>query len=179
MTVDDAVNRSILIFPSFANIDVIDKIRDRYDPAAKLVRPHITLVFPFKSVISAEDLAGHMEKTLAGVRPFSVSCHGISALKGFGNYLLLNVHTGRIILKELHRKLYTGMLENYKPQWLRSYEPHITVGKIGGDGSFAMAAEAVAGVDEVFETCVNEISLETIGLDGSSAIEYTLKLPAF
>ena len=37
-----------MIFPEFDNMDVIDKIREKYDPLAKLVRPHITIVFPFK-----------------------------------------------------------------------------------------------------------------------------------
>ena len=41
--------RTIMIFPQFNNIEIIDGIRDRYDPLAKLVRPHITLVFPFES----------------------------------------------------------------------------------------------------------------------------------
>ena len=36
-----------MIFPEFDNIGSIDKIRSRYDPLADLVRPHITLVFPY------------------------------------------------------------------------------------------------------------------------------------
>lgn len=33
--------RTIMIFPDFENIEEIDKIRNKYDPLAKLVRPHI------------------------------------------------------------------------------------------------------------------------------------------
>ena len=40
--------RTIMIFPEFDNIDIIDEIRAKYDPLAKLVRPHITIVFPFE-----------------------------------------------------------------------------------------------------------------------------------
>ena len=41
--------RTIMIFPEFDNIEVIDKIREQYDPLANFVRPHITIVFPFDS----------------------------------------------------------------------------------------------------------------------------------
>lgn len=40
-----------MIFPKFENIKIIDEIRDKYDPLANHVRPHITLVFPFESNI--------------------------------------------------------------------------------------------------------------------------------
>ena len=43
--------RTIMIFPKFSNMEIIDRIRRNYDPLADLVRPHITLVFPFHSDI--------------------------------------------------------------------------------------------------------------------------------
>lgn len=43
------ITRTIMIFPEFENIDVINDIRNKYDPLADLVLPHITLVFPFDS----------------------------------------------------------------------------------------------------------------------------------
>ena len=45
-----------MIFPQFNNIETIDEIRDRYDPLAKLVCPHITLVFPFESEITNDEV---------------------------------------------------------------------------------------------------------------------------
>lgn len=36
--------RTIMIFPDFYNMEVIDNIREKYDPLAKLVRPHITII---------------------------------------------------------------------------------------------------------------------------------------
>ena len=44
--------RTIMIFPKFGRMEVIYEIRDKYDPLSKLIRPHITLVFPFASEIS-------------------------------------------------------------------------------------------------------------------------------
>lgn len=35
--------RTIMIFPQFENIEIIDNIREQNDPLAKLVKPHITV----------------------------------------------------------------------------------------------------------------------------------------
>ena len=51
------VKRTIMIFPEFDNIDSIDRIRSKYDPLAELVRPHITLVFPFESDITNDTVS--------------------------------------------------------------------------------------------------------------------------
>ena len=48
--------RTIMIFPDFENMEIIDSIRGKYDPLAKLVRPHITLVFPFENEMSNEEI---------------------------------------------------------------------------------------------------------------------------
>lgn len=53
------IERCIMIFPEFENMSVINGIRDKYDPLAKYVRPHITLVFPFQSDISSIELKKH------------------------------------------------------------------------------------------------------------------------
>ena len=45
-----------MIFPEFDNIDIIDEIRAKYDPLTKLVRPHITIVFPFEMEITNDEL---------------------------------------------------------------------------------------------------------------------------
>ena len=49
--------RTIMIFPEFDNIDIIDEIREKYDPLSELVRPHITIVFPFEMDITNEELS--------------------------------------------------------------------------------------------------------------------------
>lgn len=50
------ITRTIMIFPEFENIDVINDIRNKYDPLADLVLPHITLVFPFDSELVMRNL---------------------------------------------------------------------------------------------------------------------------
>lgn len=44
--------RVIVIFPPAADVAVIDPLRQRFDPLASVIAPHITLVFPFQSEIS-------------------------------------------------------------------------------------------------------------------------------
>ncbi len=56
--------RTIMIFPQFENIDIIDEIREKYDPLANHVRPHITLVFTFESSLTSIELKEHLEKCL-------------------------------------------------------------------------------------------------------------------
>ncbi len=43
------IKRAVVIFPKCNNIKSINDIRDKYDPLANLIFPHITLVFPFVS----------------------------------------------------------------------------------------------------------------------------------
>lgn len=169
-------NRCILIFPEIANIDVIERIREKYDPSFRLVRPHITLVFPFESDIGAADIEAHARAALMEFEPFSVTLQGITEQRGFDNYMLLNVHQGKNTLKEMHRRLYSGLLENYLPNWCRTFEPHMTVGRLTDTILFAAALEETRGMCELFTTCVKEVAVELIGGDGSSSIETSIRL---
>ena len=84
--------RTIMIFPKFSNMEIIDRIRRNYDPLADLVRPHITLVFPFHSDITDAELGSHIENAISGIPPFSLQLTGISKEENvFGNYLFLNI----------------------------------------------------------------------------------------
>lgn len=62
------MKRAIILFPSFDNINIINKIREKYDPLANCIPPHITIVFPFDSDISIDDLKSHVNKVLKGTK---------------------------------------------------------------------------------------------------------------
>jgi len=80
--------RTIMIFPQFENIEIIDAIREKYDPLAKLVRPHITLVFPFDSEITNEELEKVLESCLDDIKSFPIALCGFSKEEDqFGRYL--------------------------------------------------------------------------------------------
>ncbi len=169
--------RCILIFPQFQNADVIEDIRRRYDPAARTVPAHITLVFPFESDLSAAAVRRHVTTALQGVEPVALSVQGVSVRKHFGNYLLLDIHRGRNKLIEIHRRLYTGVLAPYLPQWRRSFDPHITVGRLEDDEAFERAWQDVRGLETEFRTCLREVAVEIMGEHDESIIESTFSLP--
>lgn len=63
----DTVKRAIVILPRFEGLDRIEQFRRRYDPLASRIAPHITLVFPFESDLSADQLCAHMQQVIQGL----------------------------------------------------------------------------------------------------------------
>lgn len=72
------------------NINIINDIRKKYDPLVDLVSPHITLVFPFESDLSNEELNLYIKECLSDIHPFKIELEGFSKQKDiYGNYLFL------------------------------------------------------------------------------------------
>lgn len=167
-----------MIFPKLDNMKVIDDIRKKYDPSAKHVRPHITLVFPFESSIKSSDLEKHIIDAVDGIKPFNLSIKGITGTRCFGNYLFLNVEDGSDKTIELHEKLYTGILHQFFPARFKEVDfiPHITVGNIKNEYEFEKALEETKDIKDVFETVVKEISVEIIDENEDSIIEMEIPL---
>lgn len=78
------VQRCIMIFPTFQNINVIEEIRKQHDPLYQLVDPHVTLVFPFHSDFSKEQLREHIVHALKDINIFHLKMNGVSG--GGGGY---------------------------------------------------------------------------------------------
>jgi 2'-5' RNA ligase len=167
-----------MIFPEFSNISIIDGIRDKYDPLASHVRPHITLVFPFHSDIASNELKLHLENVLSEVKPFDISLQGITPVQSFGNYLFLEIHNGRDEIIEINKRLYSGLLESIYPQWLSigGYNPHMTVGKIENEDEYMAAIGDVRDINNVFNAVVKKISVEIIDANEDSLIEMEIPL---
>lgn len=161
--------RTIMIFPKFENMAVIDAIRKKYDPLAELVRPHITVVFPFDSTMSNEELEQILEKQLAGIKPFALELGGISKQEDrFGNYLFLNVSQGAEELSLIHKLLYESELKEFDLGL--GYVPHMTVGKLPTVEHMNKAHAEVCNCQDRFKTIVNKISVEMIGENEESII---------
>jgi len=98
-----------MIFPDFENVELIDCIRKDYDPLVDLVRPHITLVFPFEDNISNDELKSILEDRLKGVKPFDIELKGFSKSKDrYGNFLFMNVMSGMESIVRIHDVLYNN-----------------------------------------------------------------------
>ncbi|WP_160672597.1 2'-5' RNA ligase family protein [Clostridium sp. C8-1-8] len=161
--------RTIMIFPKFENISVINDIRKKYDPLADLVSPHITLVFPFNSELTNEELKLHLEQCLSGVHPFKIELQGFSTQEDrFGSYLFLNVVQGAELIKVIHDNLYKGRLEKFASSY--NYAPHMTVGKLASKELMDKAFDDVNKCKEKFSTTVENISVEMIGQHEESII---------
>ncbi|MCX7883805.1 MAG: 2'-5' RNA ligase family protein [Caloramator sp.] len=113
------LKRCIMVFPKFENGEIIDKLRKKYDPLYTHVKPHITIVFPFESNIPSDDLKEHIQNSLYGISSFEIVLKGIEPVNSFRKFLFLNIEKGGNYIIELHKRLYTGILENHYPEWLK------------------------------------------------------------
>ncbi len=170
--------RCIMIFPKFNNLEIINKIREKYDPLANHVAPHITLVFPFESDIEKFDLENHISSVIKDISPFEIILKGITPVNYFGLYLFLNIEKGIENIIDLHKRLYTGILKDYYPSWLNegSFSPHITVGSFKNKEDYEIAINNTKNINDTFRTIVTEITVEIIDENENSIIESNISL---
>ena len=161
--------RTIMIFPEFAEMEIIDEIRERYDPLAHLVRPHITIVFPFENQMSNNDIAEILSVRLKNIHPFELVLNGISKQEDrFGNYLFLNVVNGTEIITHLHDLLYSNEFSEFDLGM--QYVPHMTVGKLKTTEELNEAYDSVKENKTLFRSMITKISVEMIGKNEESII---------
>ena len=120
----------------------VEAVRRRFDPLASVVPPHLTLVFPFESELSPEDVAAHMAAALAGVAAFEVTLDGLTGAEE--SYLFHTVKRGNDELIELHDRLYSGPLAAHLDA-TRPYLPHVTVGRVTPVAAWRAALEELVG----------------------------------
>lgn len=170
----DIKKRTIMIFPQFENINVIDEIREKYDPLAKHVRPHICLVFTFESSLTSTEINEHLKKVISGVKPFRLTLQEIVKIDNpLGMYLFLDIKEGSEEIKKMNQKLYTGILQDYKPGWLneKTFMPHITIGSFKDREKLDAAFEDTEAIKESFSTIVDKVSVEIVDENEDSIIE--------
>lgn len=166
-------DRVIVVFPSFADPGPIDRFRARFDPLASLVPPHLTLVFPFETALSTDELREHIRVAVAGLTSFPIRLHGVTGSDG--EYLFLNVKRGNDELIALHDRLYAGVLGPFLRREL-TFTPHLTIGRVREPAAFERAVAEAAELNMVFETLVDAVSVYTIHADGKREIELTVPL---
>ena len=173
------MKRTIMIFPHFANMNTIDQIRSKYDPLALYVRPHITLVFPFESDLTLDELRNHLTRVLSDFEPFELSMEKVVKIDNqLGKYLFLLIDNGIDQVKKISAGLYTGILEPHKPVWLNeaSYLPHMTLGCFESKVDLELAFDEVNEQDMRSETIVDKISVEIIDENEFSIVDIEVDL---
>jgi len=84
------------------------------------------------------------------------------------NVLVLNIIEGKEHIHEIHERLYTDQLEEYKKGC--PYVPHLTLGNLDSIDKLNRAYLDVSICDETFKAVINTISVEIIGPQGESLI---------
>ena len=163
---DNTNKRAILIFPKFNNIEVIQDVRKKYDRLYGLIKPHITLVFPFQDNISDNLLRENIEEILNNTKSFKAIFKGVSLSED--NYIFLNCKEGKEKIIQIHDKIYEEILPtHYKRE--RAYIPHITLGQSDN-------IEMLKDFNEKFETIIDELTIEFIDKDEKSIVLDRIKL---
>jgi 2'-5' RNA ligase len=105
--------------------DKVDPFRQKHDPYAALIAPHLPFVFPVPDSIGEEALVAHLEHVLSAWPPFDVHLSGFE--KSWDHWLLLVAKEGREEVIRLHKDLYTGILA---PHLRTEFEfiPHVGLG---------------------------------------------------
>jgi 2'-5' RNA ligase len=167
------VTRAVVAFPQIERGEVIQRLRERYDPLAASIAPHLTLVFPFESALTTDELAEHVSKAVVGFEPFRVRLQGITGQEG--EYLFLNVKRGNDQLIELHDRLYNGPLAPFlRPEF--TYTPHLTVGRLPDSDTFRAALDDARQITMAFEATIAEITLYRIEPGLARPVEHVTRL---
>ena len=147
---------------------IIEGLRKKYDILCDLVRPHITLVFPFDSALSKADMEAAITDTLADFSPFSME---LSGLAWSDRWMFVPVTDGSDMIVKMHEVLYDKHFSQFKSSWLKAYTPHLTVGQFRSEEE----AQRVYGIEkhltESFVCKVKKISVEIIGDNDESILE--------
>ena len=167
------IKRTIMVFPDFCNMRFIDDLRKKYDPLANKVRPHITLVFPFESILTQNEILEILGNRLSDITPFVIKAHGLSTSS---RWLILNLSDGVDVLTKINSILYEHEFYDYKPIWLNMYTPHITVGIFNTTEEAEIAFEQNYFFDHIFTCMIDKVHVEIIGDDEESIIELAFSL---
>lgn len=161
-------NRAIIIFPRFENVEVINGIREKYDPLYSYIDPHVTLIFPFQSELSTDELREHVENKLDKLDSFELIAKGITGSSD--GYVFLDVKVGNDNIIEIHDKLYSGILKPYYNRYI-PYTPHITVGRLNDERQHREVIESFSEFNTEFTTVISKIVIECIDESEQSITE--------
>lgn len=158
---------ALVLYPELP-LERIQAIRERYDPTAQVIAPHITLLFPVPERVGRDRLASHVRGVLHAYPPFDVTLAGFH--RSPDHWLLLMVDRGAEILKSLFHALYTSILDEFQEPDLE-YKPHLGLGVFVREGAqySALNPEAAAFDDRRYAMALSEA--ETAGIGGGTRVD--------
>lgn len=135
--------RAIIWLPRFPNATAIDRFRSQHDPLGATMPPHLTLVFPFHSRLTLDQLTAHAQRVVWAWPCFPVEMSGPWSAQS--EWIGLATRVGRDALIEMHDRLYGGPLAEFlKTEY--DYDPHITLGRARDAREFDELSQRVTPV---------------------------------
>jgi len=151
-------------FPSFEGLERIEAFRARHDPAAKDVRAHLSLVFPFPTALTRLQVETHVRRVLGRTPPLPVTFRRVRLEAN--EFVFLMASRGAASIVALHDRLYTRSLRQHLRRDL-PYEPHITIARNADiaklERALEEAEEALAGE---YAGVMREATLLSVGPGG-------------
>jgi 2'-5' RNA ligase superfamily protein len=146
----------VVYFVPSALAKQVQSFREEYDPTARLIEPHLTIVLP-SAGLSKELVTRHVERVLRNWSLFTVQFTGLG--KSWDHWLFLLVGKGNKDVVKLHDHLYAGVLA---PQQRKGLEfiPHVGLGHFGTIGEPYDVTNPTAGTldQQRYQRAITEAS---------------------
>ncbi len=150
---------ALVFYPDLRH-EGVAALRARHDPTARVVREHLTLIFPLPDEVGREALGRHVRAVVFGWRPFRLHLTGLE--KSWDHWLFLAVREGGDEVTRLHDDLYGGILAPHLRRDL-PYTPHVGLGLFAASAYDPLAPRAAALDEERYRRALGEA--EALGLD--------------
>jgi 2'-5' RNA ligase len=164
--------RALVVFPQANEFDVVERMRRRYDPQARLIAAHVTIVFPFDDDLSDAELRKLVMEATTGLAPFTVRFSGISAVD---DYIFLEPTQGLDRLVALNNRLYTGPLLRHRSR-TQAYRPHVTLARIPDATTRDEAVDLMRGAITDFDAEVTAVCVFRLTAPEQGSIDATIPL---
>jgi 2'-5' RNA ligase len=130
-------------------ITAIEPYRQKFDPLADAIPPHITVIAPFEFIQPPELLSDHIRDVSDTYAPIKVSLAGWDTSRQEDYQLRLPLITGRSEFVELHNELLTGPLSQ-AVQADTDYWPHVIFGRFSEDAELEQAKKSLIDFEPQF-----------------------------
>ena len=139
-------------------LTTVEPYRQKYDPLAKVIPPHIPLVDPFQFVQPIEMLYDHLIEVSEFHAPIKVFLAGWDSYEGKDYQLHLPMTAGRSELIDLHYDLLAGPL-NYLAPKIQDYWPRVVFGRFSDKADYEAAKKSLAEFAPKFVVRVKDMAL--------------------
>ncbi len=116
---------AIVIFLPLHLEEIVAPLREKYDPIFDLVASHITLVFPFETERSLDEIAAIVRRETSGHPAIRIELESIGDYYPENPVIFWKVKPNDNLCR-LYRQLYSGL---GLPLPYKDYRPHVTVAR--------------------------------------------------